>query len=260
MSTRKLLKLKYELDSLDLETKRMGVKIQQFRVGLLAFGLELKRKKKVEEPIASTEEIHTQEHNEVNFDLPPKFDEYEDQEEEMEESMVEEQQEKEVVYAKEDDMLELKPLLSTQKCTFSPYCETPTTFVPLPPHQIAKFHSFEPIKEGGFFLSLNEPTPKPYVENDKLENLRANSFLEGENDVYLLGVHCHSFNPTPWEFSSTRVQAYQGSFWTLLFEFHDKRHVIEFYWARKELRQSNGTIGTSLRNKPMFVCHLDQVP
>ena len=87
-STRKLLKLKYELDSLDLETKRMGVKIQQFRVGLLAFGLELKRKKKVEEPIASTEEIHTQEHNEVNFDLPPKFDEYEDQEEEIVEEVV----------------------------------------------------------------------------------------------------------------------------------------------------------------------------
>ena len=124
----------------------------------------------------------------------------------------------------------------------------------------AKFHSFEPIKEGGFFLSLNEPTPKPHVENGKLENLRENSFLEGENDVYLLGVHCHSFNPTPWELSSTRFQACQGSFWTLLFEFHDKRQVMEFYLAREELRQSNGAIGTSSRNKLMFVCLLDQVP
>jgi len=70
----------------------MGVKIQQFRVDLLAFGLELKRKKKVEEPIASTEETHTQEHNEVNFDLPPKFDEYEDQEEEIVEEVVDDDQ------------------------------------------------------------------------------------------------------------------------------------------------------------------------
>ena len=117
----------------------------------------------------------------------------------------------------------------------------------------------EPLKDGGVLPPLPEPTPKPYFENHKLENLRANSFLEGENDVYLLGVHCHSFNPTPRELSSTRVQACQSSFWTLLFEFHDKRHVMEFYRARKELRQSNGTIGTSPRNKPMFLCHLDQV-
>ena len=72
-------------------------------------------------------------------------------------------------------------------------------------------------------------------------------------DVYLLGVHCHSFNPTPWELSSTRVQACQGSCWTLVFEFHDKRHIMEFYLARKELRQSNGAIGTTSRTWPVFV-------
>ena len=132
----------------------------------------------------------------------------------------------------------------------------------------------EPLKDGGVLSTFLEPNPveepndsivfndsnlKPYLVYDKLENLRTNSCLEGENDVYLLGVHCHSFNPTPWGLSSTRVQACQGSFWTLTFEFHDKRHIVEFYLARKELRQSNGAIGTSPRNKPMFVCLLDQV-
>jgi len=43
----------------------------------------------------------------------------------------------------------------------------------------------EPLKDGGVFLSLLEPTPKAYFEDDKLKNLRANSFLEGENDAYM---------------------------------------------------------------------------
>ena len=41
----------------------------------------------------------------------------------------------------------------------------------------------EPLKDGGVLPPLPEPTPKPYFENHKLENLRANSFLEGENDA-----------------------------------------------------------------------------
>jgi len=35
----------------------------------------------------------------------------------------------------------------------------------------------------GVLPPLPEPTPRPYFENHKLENLRANSFLEEENDV-----------------------------------------------------------------------------
>jgi len=57
-----------------------------------------------------------------------------------------------------------------------------------------------------------------------------------------------------------QTHAWHYSFWTLLFEFHDKRHVMEFYLARKELKQSNGAIETSSRNKPVFVHLLDQVP
>jgi len=41
----------------------------------------------------------------------------------------------------------------------------------------------EPLKDGGVLPPLLGPTPKPHFENDKLENLRTNSFLEGENDV-----------------------------------------------------------------------------
>jgi len=88
--------------------------------------------------------------------------------------------------------------------------ETSTTLVPLPPHQIAKSHSFEPNKEGGILLSSIDPNPKvidpipkaepndsivfndsnfkPYFVYDKLENLRANSFLKGENDVSMGGL------------------------------------------------------------------------
>jgi len=46
----------------------------------------------------------------------------------------------------------------------------------------------EPLKDGGVLLSFLEPTLKAYFENDKLENLRANSFLEGENDAYMGGL------------------------------------------------------------------------
>jgi len=49
-----------------------------------------------------------------------------------------------------------------------------------------------------------------------------------------------------------QTHAWQYSFWTLLFEFHDKRHVMEFYLARKELKQSNGALETSPRNKLVF--------
>jgi len=45
-----------------------------------------------------------------------------------------------------------------------------------------------------------------------------------------------------------------------LFEFHDKRHLMEFYLARKELKHSNGAFGTSPENKPIFVRLLAQDP
>ena len=60
-----------------------------------------------------------------------------------------------------------------------------------------------PLKDGGVLSTFFEPNPKaeptdfivfndsplePYFVDDKLENLRTNSFLEGENDVSMGGV------------------------------------------------------------------------
>ena len=83
-----------------------------------------------------------------------------------------EQKEEEVVYADEGDMLELKPLLSIQKCTSSPNFEACTDFSP------RKLEKLSP--------SPNMMELRPYLNNHQPSNLRANSFLEGENDVCLL--------------------------------------------------------------------------
>jgi len=54
---------------------------------------ELKMKKKVEQPVVSTEETHFHEHNEGNFNLPLKFDEYKEHERETTEEEEEEEEE-----------------------------------------------------------------------------------------------------------------------------------------------------------------------
>ena len=70
-------------------------------------------KKNVEQPVVSTEETYTHEHNEVNFDLPPKFDEYEEHEKE---TTKEEEEEKGIIgevvtQADEGEMLHVKGVL-----------------------------------------------------------------------------------------------------------------------------------------------------
>jgi len=83
MSTRKLLKLKYELDSHDLETKQLGVAIQQFTVDLRQCGVDLHSMREIKggvgQPFATNEVGKNHEGDEVNFDLPPRIDEHEDQ-------------------------------------------------------------------------------------------------------------------------------------------------------------------------------------
>ena len=83
-----------------------------------------------------------------------------------------EQKEEEVVYADEGDMLELKPLLSIQKCTASPDVETHTDLSPRKPEKIES-------------VTPNMMKLRPYVNNNQPSNLRANSFLEGNNDVFV---------------------------------------------------------------------------
>ena len=85
------------------------------------------------------------------------------------------QEEEEVVYADKGDMLELKPLLTIQKCTFSPYFETHTAFSPRKPTK-------------NEYITPNMMELRPYLNNHHPLNLRANSFLEGENDVPLGGL------------------------------------------------------------------------
>jgi len=54
-------------------------------------------------------------------------------------------------------------------------------------------------------------------------------FEERGNDVDLQGDNIHSFSPTSWEAGSIQTHAWRNSFWALTFEFHDKRHFMEFY-------------------------------
>jgi len=48
-------------------------------------------------------------------------------------------------------------------------------------------------------------------------------------DVYFQWYHFHSFNPSSWKATSIQIHARQGSFRAILFEFHGKRHFMEFY-------------------------------
>jgi len=209
---RKLLKWKEEIDSLEVD--------------LHALRLELKQRKEVEQPVVSLEESHTHEDNEVNFDLPPKFDEYEEREEEKDQEEIVE----EVV---DDDQSACGAFIildSPQKCEleqqvqslfFNGSCNEIQEVDWNSPPNFDKHNeqeddegellelwrtlpnTEEPHKNGGVLLSLIEPTPetepnesivfndsnlKPCSVTDKLENLRANSFLEGENDVSMGGL------------------------------------------------------------------------
>ena len=72
MSLRKLLKLKHELDSLELRIQQWGLKLQS----LMPY-----KERELGEPLILKEESN--ESHEVNCDLPPKFDELEIEELQM---------------------------------------------------------------------------------------------------------------------------------------------------------------------------------
>ena len=54
-------------------------------------------------------------------------------------------------------------------------------------------------------------------------------FSKREFDVYFQGYYFHSFNSTLLGASSKQIHAWQGPYSVPLFEFHDKRHFMEFY-------------------------------
>ena len=61
------------------------------------------------------------------------------------------------------------------------------------------------------------------------QQLRTILFEERSFDVYFEGYHFHSFNSTSWEVSSIQIHAWQGFSLIPLFEFHYKRHFLQFY-------------------------------
>jgi len=187
MSTRKLLKLKYELDSIELERKQMRVSIQQLRDELISIGLELKKRKDAEEPVVSIEAAPSHESNEVNFDLPPSFDEYEEQEEEMEESKVEGQQEEVVEVADAGEML-IKSGLQEEE-------EEQSKDGPFEILARGNDHAYEVYLPGDFGVpaTIKVANLSPYLEDGQTSNLRANSSQQGEDDgdglTMIMGPH-----------------------------------------------------------------------
>ena len=188
---RKLLKCKEEIDSLNLKTQQLGVDLHTFT-------LELKKQREIEQAVVSTEKTQNPEGTEVDFDLPPRFDE--DHEEE------------------------------TTKKGVVEKTENPSKLhTHTPPHTFP-----DKLASCGVVEEFEPPLPQKESLHSQQE-LRTILFKEGENDVDFQGVHFLFPNSPSWESSSMQTHAWPYSFVTLLFEFHDKRHVMEFYLARKEL-------------------------
>jgi len=85
MFLRKFLKLKEELVSFDLIIQQIDLKIQQIDLKMQQQEVDLHvlmldMKKEVQQPLFSNEGC--KEDNEVDWDLPPKFHEYKDEQEE----------------------------------------------------------------------------------------------------------------------------------------------------------------------------------
>jgi len=127
LDSRKLLKWKEEIDSLNLKTQQLGVDLH-------ALKLELKRQREIEQAVVSTEKTQNPEGNEVNFDLPPRFDENEDHEEETTK-----EEEKRVPEEEEEKIQEEKTIIPTPIVSFK--------LPPKSPHnqsvQLSLFHTHD---------------------------------------------------------------------------------------------------------------------
>ena len=103
-------------------------------------------------------------------------------------------------------------------------------------HKHTPPHTFpDKLEPCGVVEEFEPPLPQQ-ASLPSQQELRTILFEEGENDVHVQRVHFLFPNSPSWESSSMQTHAWPYSFVTLLFEFHDKRHVMEFYLARKELR------------------------
>jgi len=235
MSMRKLLKLKRELDILEIKAQLWELKYHS---------LPIEKKREEGQPVATNDVGDNLEGDKVNLDLPSTFEEHKEQDDHV------------ILDNPQNFELEqVGPSLpSIGACHESQ--EVDWNLPPKFDEQELQVFELEP---SGVVEEFEPPLPQKESLHSQQE-LRTILFEERENDVYFQGVHFHSPDSTPWEASSMQTLPWPYSFWTLLFEFHDKRHVMEFYLARKELKQSNGAIETSPRNKSVFVHLLDQVP
>ena len=90
MSLRKILKLQKELEAFDLRTQEMDWEMQQQAVNLERQERELdlltlwfEERRKSNQSVASPEIDQSHQGNEVTINLPPKFDDYRDEQEEI---------------------------------------------------------------------------------------------------------------------------------------------------------------------------------
>ena len=88
--------------------------------------------------------------------------------------------------------------------------------------QVSDFEPCEVIDEIEELLCQEE---FPHLQQE----LRTILFEERGYDVHFQGCHFHSSSSTSWEASSKQIHAWQGPSSVPLFEFHDKRHFMEFY-------------------------------
>jgi len=190
---------------------------------------------------------------EVDWNSPPNFDTYKEQQHEHDEGTCES-----FIILDSPQNFELEQvgpsLPSNGACHDNQ--EADWNLPPMFDEQELQVFKLEPC---GVVEEFEPPLPQKESLHSQQE-LRTILFEERENDVYFQGVHFHSPDSTSWEASSMQTHAWPYSSWALWFEFHNKRHVMEFYLARNKLKQSNSMLGTSSGNKPVFVHLLVQDP
>ena len=120
-----------------MHQQALDLRRQERELNLLSLWFEKRRESK--QPLVSPEVDQSHKGNEVTFDLPPKFDEYEDEQEKIKEEEKEDWEEKDEVTfekvveeAREEELLVLRRVPSQQKGVKD------GSSIPSPTHPITK--------------------------------------------------------------------------------------------------------------------------
>ena len=103
-------------------------------------------------------------------------------------------------------------------------CDLPPRFDELEIEELQLLH----LEQCGVVAGIEEPLSQEECPHSQQE-LRTVLFEERAFDICFQGYYFHSFNSTSWEASSIQIHAWQGPSLVPLFEFHEKRHFMEFY-------------------------------